>query len=70
MNRRKPKVGGARPGAGRPSLGDDARSANVTVKLTPATRAAWRAAATREDSTLTDYVIAAVELALARGSTR
>lgn len=67
---RKPKVGGAREGAGRPSLGADARSEVVKVSLTAADRQAVAAAAERESLSLSDWGAAAFRLALARGSTR
>jgi hypothetical protein len=60
---RKPKVG-------RPSLGDAALRSVVSVKLTDAERAQWQAAAERESLSLSEWLRAAAELAIARGSTR
>jgi len=62
--------GGRRKGAGRPPLGDDARSEKVQIRLTVAEDAAAREIAEREGSTLSDFGRAAILLALARGSTR
>lgn len=67
MPRRK-GPGGARKGAGRPSLGQDARSIIRSMKLTPAEAAAHDAA--RGDMPWSDWMREAAQLAIARGSTR
>lgn len=68
--RRKPKVGGARAGAGRPPKGPSARSVVRTIKLTPAERDAQDALAASEGTKWTDVARAALGLVVARGSTR
>lgn len=60
----------AKRGPGRPSLGADARSVTRTIKLTPGEAAAQDALASRAGQTWTDLVREALDLALARGSTR
>lgn len=57
-------------GPGRPPLGVDARSVTKTLKLTPAELAAQETAAERSSLTWTDWAREALDLALARGSTR
>jgi hypothetical protein len=69
MPRRK-KLGGARAGAGRKPASGTTRSTHRKLSFTPAEAAAIDAAAEREGSSWTDWVRAAAELALARGSTR
>jgi hypothetical protein len=54
MSSRKPKRGGARPGAGRPGKG----GRPLYVKLTPEQRAEIDARAAAAGSTVTDYVLA------------
>jgi hypothetical protein len=68
--RRKSKVGGKRKGAGRPRKGDDARSVVRTLKLTPAEATTQDEFAKSQATTWPDMVREAIELALARGSTR
>lgn len=68
--RRKSTIGGKRKGAGRPSLGADARSRVVLIRVTEATHAAAAAAAETSGITIPDWWREAAELALARGSTR
>ena len=68
MPRRKGS-GGARPGAGRPSLGADARSERVQVRVTSALRQRVAAAADREGKSESEWGEAAFELALARVAT-
>lgn len=67
---RRPGPGGARAGAGRKPLGPVARSVVKTVKLRPDEVAAQEAAAQAESSTWSDWARAALDLAVARGSTR
>ena len=57
-------------GAGRPSLGNAARRRAVTVRFTDAEFAEFQRAADLEVLSLSDYLRAAAELAIARGSTR
>lgn len=54
---------------GRPSLGKGDTVA-VLVKVAPATRSRWRAAAKREGLGVSEWLRGAAELAIARGSTR
>lgn len=65
--RRKPKVGGARAGAGRKPAGKERR---FELRMPIDRHAAFVAAAEAESRALGDWLIAAGELALARGSTR
>lgn len=65
MTKRKPK-----PRVGRPSKGDAGLSRVFSIKISEDIRATWQAAAEREGLTLSEFVRASVELALARGSTR
>ena len=69
VTRRKPKVGGARPGAGRPPSADP-RKNKVTVKVTDSLVESVRSAAAAEGRKVSDWGAAAFELAIARGSTR
>ncbi len=55
---------------GRPALGRKGRTQPVSIKLSADERATWGAAADREGLTLSDWLRAAAELAIARGSTR
>lgn len=71
MTRRRPKVGGARPGAGRPTLAPgESRSKSIRIRATPADHAAATELAKREQTSLSDFGLAALRLAIARGSTR
>ena len=62
--------GAKKPKLGRPSLGDAARRCLVAVKLTEVERDRWQAAAEREGQGVSEWLRAAAELAIARGSTR
>ncbi len=53
--------------AHRPPRGDVSASARITLRVTPALKAQVQAEAERAGLTVTDYLIAAHELALARG---
>lgn len=66
---RRPKVGGKRKGAGRPPSANPRRN-KVTIKLTDSQHAAVQAAAAAEDRSVSDWGNAAIDLAIARGSTR
>lgn len=75
--RRKPKVGGARPGAGRKPSGRPLRDRQVMLRLTKAELDAAREAAIADgrvdlkgEAVVSDWYRAAGELAIARGSTR
>ncbi len=71
MTARKRKgPGGARKGAGRPSLGPDARSVVWTIKVTPAMASAVDDLAEASGTTRAAVLLEAIELAIARGSTR
>ena len=77
MTRRRSKVGGARPGAGRKPTGRPVRDRQVMVRLTEAELEAARVAAVadgridkRGEPVVSDWYGAAGELAIARGSTR
>jgi hypothetical protein len=73
MTRRKPKakVGGARQGAGRPTLAPGKkRSESIRIRATPADMAGAKALAKLEKTSLSDLGLAALRLAIARGSTR
>lgn len=59
-----------KPRLGRPPLGDLARSRAITVKLTTAEHVIWQAAADTDGKSLAEWLRAAAELAIARGSTR
>jgi uncharacterized protein (DUF1778 family) len=63
--------GGRRPGAGRKPL-DPARRRGelLSVRVTPALRARIASAAAAADTSMSDWMVAAAELALARGSAR
>lgn len=63
-------VGGKREGAGRPSLGDDARRKVVLIRVTEATYAAALAAAAAAGMEPADWWREAGEMAIARGSSR
>jgi hypothetical protein len=65
MPRKPPKRG-----PGRPPLGAAGRSKVRTIKLTAAELGAQEAAATAESRTWSDWARAALDLAVARGSTR
>lgn len=65
MPARKPK-----PRRGRPPLGDKGLSHPLTIKITPAQREQWGAAAASAGLSLGEWLREAAELALARGSTR
>ncbi len=58
----------AKRGVGRPSLGAAARRRVVTIKLTDVEYDRVAAAAGAENMSLTEWLRAAAELALARGS--
>lgn len=62
----KPRV--QKRGAGRPPLGKGV--VRINFKLPIADREKWHAAADREDMTLSEWLRAAAEMAIARGSTR
>lgn len=63
--------GGRRKGAGRPPLDPaDARTEVVRVRLTPGEGAAARELAEREQLSISEFGRAAIQLAIARGSTR
>lgn len=71
MTSRKPKVGGRREGAGRPSKPRaEKRGKNVTVWLTESAYEAAVAAAQLEGLALSDWGRAAFELAANRWSSR
>jgi hypothetical protein len=70
VTRRRSKVGGARAGAGRKPAAGVARSEIRTLKLTPDEARAHDAAAKSEARDWPDWIRAAAELAIARGSTR
>ena len=57
-------------GPGRPSLGDAGQTRIRAVRLTPALDAQVVIAAGREEQTVSDWLRAAAELAIARGGTR
>lgn len=68
---RKPKVGGARAGAGRPPKPRaEKRSALIRISATPAVAAAAAELAKRQGVSLSDLGLEALQLAIARGSTR
>lgn len=67
---RKRGPGGARKGAGRPPLGEDARSVVWTIKVTPAMAADFDDLAEACSTTRAALLLEAIELAIARGSTR
>jgi len=70
MARRK-GPGGRRKGAGRPALPDGAaRSVVWTIKITPAMATAVDDLAATSGTTRAALLLEAIELALARGSTR
>lgn len=64
---RKRDPDGVREGPGRPSLGADARSERVQVRVTSALRARIAAAASREGKSESEWGEAAFERVLARG---
>lgn len=71
MPKRRSKVGGARPGAGRPTLAPgEARSEVIRIRATPADMAAARELADRQGISISDLGLEALRLAIARGSTR
>ncbi len=71
MTARKRKIGGRRPGAGRPALApSQARSAVIRIRATPGDMAGARELAEREQSSISDVGLAALRLAIVRGSTR
>lgn len=55
---------------GRPSLGGKGPATRVEIKLAPADRTRWQAAADKQGQTLSEWLREAAELALVRGSTR
>lgn len=57
-------------GVGRPSLSGKGPARRVEIKVAPATYDQWATAAEREGLTLAEWLRAAAELAIARGSTR
>jgi hypothetical protein len=64
-------AGKKRPrGVGRPSLGAAARKTVISIKATADEAATWQAAAEREGISFAEWLRAAAELAIARGSTR
>jgi predicted HicB family RNase H-like nuclease len=65
MTKRKPK-----PRVGRPSKGDAGLSRVFSIKISEDIHATWTAAAEREGLSLSEWLRAAAELAIARGSTR
>jgi hypothetical protein len=60
----------AKPKVGRPPRAGKAADDRFEIRLTAAERKAWTAAAEQEGLTLADWLRAAAELAVARGSTR
>lgn len=70
MPRRRKGPGGARKGAGRKPVTGVTRSEVRTVKLTPDEANAQDAAAAAEQQPWSEWMRAAAELAIARGSTR
>lgn len=64
MRKRKPRLG--RP----PLAAGEAATETVRLRLTAAQRDQWQAAAVAESLTLSEWLRAAAELAIARGSTR
>ncbi len=67
----KRKLGGRRAGAGRPALAPgEARSEVIRIRAAPAVLTAARELADREGISISDFGLAAIELAIARGSTR
>jgi hypothetical protein len=66
----KRKHGGRRAGSGRKPDGDAPATETVRLRLTAADRAQWMRAAKSEGLTLSEFMRAAVELAIARGGTR
>lgn len=60
---RKPRVGGAREGAGRPPKTGEARTERLPVKVSPTELDELRARADREGRTLADLVRSALRLA-------
>jgi len=67
----KAKVGGARHGAGRPALApSEKRSKSIRIRATPTDMAGAKALAELEQTSLSDLGLAALRLAIARGSTR
>lgn len=70
MPGRKRGPGGRRKGAGRPSLGAAARSVTWTIKVTPEMAAAIDDIAARSGVKRAATILEALELAIARGSTR
>jgi hypothetical protein len=68
---RKPKVGGAREGAGRPpKAAADKLSITRTLKMTRAQAKAQDAFSERQGTDWPTMVREAIDLAMARGSTR
>ncbi len=60
----------AKKGPGRPSLGADARSIVWTIKVSPAMASEINAIAKASGTTRAAVLLEALELAIARGSTR
>ncbi len=55
---------------GRPPLGDHGHSVSLAIKVTRAQRTLWLEAASRESMTMSAWLRAAADRAIARGSTR
>lgn len=67
--RRRSRIGGRRPGAGRKPLDPQLKRGElISVRVTPALRAQVAAAATAAEQSISDWMVAAAELAIARGS--
>jgi len=67
--RKRKGPGGRRKGAGRPPI-DNPRSVRRELRLLPEEEAEQDAAAARESLTWSEWIRAAAQLAIARGSTR
>lgn len=65
----KPKHGGRRPGAGRP-VSPTSRTAQIKAQVTPDVRNAFAAIARQQGQSISEAAAEAIELAIARGSTR
>jgi len=65
--RRAAKAGGRRPGAGRPPLDPSLKRGElISVRVTPAFRAQVATAAAAAELSVSDWMVAAAELAIAR----
>lgn len=60
----------ASPKGGRPARAGKNSTSRVEIRLTPVERRTWLVAAAKEELSLSDWLRAAAELAIARGSTR